>query len=174
MDCPKCGTTYLVVTDEDARSRSICECEITQKCLKCKKGFHEPVNQAVIDVDNDVVRYSCARHGVIGGEEFEIPAAPIGSKQKLKPPTPIPVVAPSTSSESSMEILEKGWTAAKWKQVKESVLEDLKDPKQQYKVVCSSCQKEHVHGKRKIKADENKFLMQLVCPFCSAPGYRIL
>ena len=177
--CPKCGTEYQQVTDPDVgTARSICECEVLNKCSKCKRGQYEPINQARLDLDGDVRHYTCAHHGLMEAESFSIPAPPIGTKLKNVPkptPPPAPVIT-NPESCSGMEILDRGWTVTKWLETKRAVLEDLKDPQNKYDVMCteSSCKFQHPYSKRKLEADDDRHSIRVVCPKCGHGGYRIL
>ena len=186
--CPKCGTTFQQAGNtEDGYVRSICECEHSQKCFKCKRGQYQPVNQALLDLDGDVRNYACARHGHIEAEEFRVPETPIGEKpktkttvvvvpaEKLTPPPSLPA-KPPLNERSGMEVLDHGWTVTKWSETKRAALEDLKDPRNKYSVLCTNaeCKLEHSYGKRKIEADDGKHILMIVCPKCGHTGYRIL
>ena len=87
--CPKCGTEYQRVSDPDVGiARSICECELAHPCFRCKRGHHQPINQARLDNDDEVRHYACAQHGLMDAEAFPVPTAPIAVREARVTPRP--------------------------------------------------------------------------------------
>lgn len=178
--CPKCGTTWESAgNSEDGYVRSICECEVAEKCFKCKRGQHQPVNQALLHLDFDVKAYACAKHGHLEAESFPVPAAPIGAKLKAKVEAPAPTPkaeAVSRESRQNMVIEEYGYYVSSWSDTKRAVLEDLKDKASRYPVQCTNtgCDHRHLYSDRKIQVNDEKTLVRIVCPKCAGGGYRIL
>lgn len=80
--CPTCGGAYITVEG----ARSICPCELKQKCKRCR----EPANQAVVDLEGDVRWFTCAKHGAIDGEGLQRPKAAVAKPLPPKPAPPPP------------------------------------------------------------------------------------
>lgn len=84
MTCSKCGAEHAQAGDSDTGYvRAICYCEREQRCFKCKRGDFHPVNQALLDLEYEVRRYACSRHGHLDAEGFSVPTAPV-----VETPTP--------------------------------------------------------------------------------------
>lgn len=178
-ECPKCGTSWESAgNSEDGYVRSICECEVAEKCFKCKRGQHQPVNQALLHLDFEVKAYACAKHGHLEADSFPIPAAPIGAKPKAKvesPPTP-PTTPVNKESRKDQEVVEHGYHVSSWSNTKRAVMEDLKDKASRYHVQCTDagCGNKHLYSDRKIQVNDEKTFIRIVCPKCAGSGYRIL
>ena len=85
MDCVKCGAAYEQAgNSDDGYVRTICSCERDEKCGKCKRGDFHPVNQALLDLDYEVRRYACSKHGHLEAESFPIPEKLIEVKAAFK------------------------------------------------------------------------------------------
>lgn len=175
MTCTKCYALYTQVGNpDDGYARSICACEREQKCFKCKRGESNPVNQAILDLDDEVRWYACAKHGHLEAEHLEPP-------EVAKPPVEKKVAAPTVKRTVVMSNLGPGlrgntpWTKETWASNMEAVYKELKGPGQDYKVVCSSdkCSAVHLFGKRKVIADNANFSFRIVCPKCGEDSYKV-
>lgn len=96
MTCPQCGTDFTQAGNSDeGYVRSICPCDALQKCFRCKRGDLHPVNQALLDLDLEVRRYACAKHGHLEAESFPVPStAPKPKRAVTSQPLPEKVPKP--------------------------------------------------------------------------------
>ena len=179
MECPRCGTSYQICGDpEEGYARSICECEVSQKCPRCKRGSSLPVNQAVLDNQQEVVLYACRKHGRFEAEDFKVPTPVIGAKVKTEvaPAPKAPVVVEAPDPDKVRDVIESGWTAASLPKVKKAVQQELKRKENDYALVCTngSCRYEHTFSRRDLEINEKTCTITIVCPKCRFSGYRIL
>lgn len=183
LQCTHCGASYTVVGDEETgRFRSLCECERSHSCDRCKRGSKAPINQAELDNMDEVRRYLCRAHGYFEAEEFAelTPAGPAPKKRTVvevvDKPAPPPIHPESRSGMEVLEHLRAKPPEMKWGDFKKKFLSE-KPPKNKAegeRLRCTSCGNEHWHYERKCVADDDAKCIRILCPKCEATGYTIL
>ena len=157
MDCSACGTSYqLFGDDEDGYVRSLCPCDAKAKCSRCKRGHHQPCNQASLDLEYEVQRYACAPHG--HPDAFNFPELAPSGRSTIPPPKAMEV----------KEIVQE----LPWNELRNVIVVNHKRAKE--RVSCLGCGEEHVTGKRKLVFDDGKRTATSLCPNCEEEGYRCL
>jgi len=185
LRCEKCGATYQQVGDADeGYFRSVCECEATNHCDRCKRGSRNPINQAALDLDKEVMHYLCKDHGFYEAAEFPELALAVKPKKRttlvevVEPKGREPEEDPNKLHPRSGMVVEETtflkMSEVRWATYKKNVKDDLKSKDSKYSVRCSSCKKDRIYGNRKLSIDEENKVIRILCPNCDGPSYTIL
>lgn len=183
LRCENCGATYDLVGDnEEGYFRSLCECEGTHRCAKCKRGSYQPINQAELDLQYDVRRYLCRAHGGVEAADFPEMSDSVPKKKRtvvevVEAKAPEPPPDPTKNPRAGMRIEEHAYLKTKeqkWGALKKEVAAARKNKENDFKVKCSTCQHEHWDSARKNVPDEEHKVIRILCPKCDGPSFTIL